>query len=414
MDKIKLLIVDDSVLFRDMLSVFLQSDGTIEVVSKAGNSTAALDTIDKNRPDAIMLNLDIPDLDCITFLNDMSSYRIPVIVVTNAPNKQKKCLMAGASQALSKPDTSDSRDIERFARDLSQAVHRVSKGLKPQTAPTGSEIPHPRPTYNAVNPVRQGSSPKVTDETATRNTPGMSMVKSVAEFTQIARDTISQRTKHISEVSGFSSLPEAPKDSYIAASHSQPPRHKETTVIALGASTGGTEALEQVLREFPADTPPVVVVQHMPAGFTKLYSERLNRSCRMQVKEAENGDRLRRGLVIIGAGDFQLRVKKDAAGYYVSSMPGEKVSGHCPSVDVLFRSVAETVGKNAIGAILTGMGRDGADGMLQMRQNGALTIGQDKESCVVYGMPMEAYKNGGVIVQAPLSKIAGIILANLI
>ena len=190
--------------------------------------------------------------------------------------------------------------------------------------------------------------------------------------------------------------------------------HKADTVLAFGASTGGTEALEKVIRELPADSPATLVVQHMPAGFTKMYSERLNRSCKMEVKEAEDGDRLRRGLVIIGAGEHHLRLCRDSRGYYVSSRPGEKVSGHCPSVDVLFTSVAETAGSNAIGVILTGMGRDGADGMLKMHNAGAFTIGQDKATCVVYGMPMEAYKLGAVQVQAPLYKIADIIQDQLV
>ena len=181
-------------------------------------------------------------------------------------------------------------------------------------------------------------------------------------------------------------------------------------MVVLGASTGGTDALEQVLRAFPKDMPPVLVVQHMPAGFTKMYAERLNRSCKMTVKEAEDGDRLQRGLVIIGAGENQLRLLRDGRGYYISSKPGEKVSGHCPSVDVLFSSAAEAAGKNAVGAIFTGMGKDGAEGLLKMRNAGAFTVGQDKDTCVVYGMPMEAYKIGAVEVQAPLYNIADIIM----
>ena len=188
---------------------------------------------------------------------------------------------------------------------------------------------------------------------------------------------------------------------------------KTDVIIALGASTGGTEALEQVVKVFPEDTPPVIIVQHMPAGFTKLYSERLNRNCKMQVKEAEDGDRLRRGLIIIGAGEHHLRLCRDARGYFVSSKAGEKVSGHCPSVDVMFTSVSEVAGANAIGAILTGMGRDGASGLLKMRNAGAFTIGQDKESCVVYGMPMEAFNIGAVEIQAPLYNIPDIILNQL-
>lgn len=185
---------------------------------------------------------------------------------------------------------------------------------------------------------------------------------------------------------------------------------KSDAIIALGASTGGTEALIEVIKYFPKDTPPVIIVQHMPAGFTKMYADRLNRICKMDVKEAEDGDRLRQGLIILAAGEYHLQLHKDSRGYYISSKVGERVSGHCPSVDVMFNSVAEVAGSKAIGAIFTGMGRDGADGLLKMRKAGAFTIGQNKETCVVYGMPMEAYNIGAVEVQAPLGEIAEIIL----
>ena len=191
------------------------------------------------------------------------------------------------------------------------------------------------------------------------------------------------------------------------------PAANTKTVIALGASTGGTEALQVVVEKLPANTPGVVIVQHMPAGFTKMYADRLNRLCAMEVREAKDGDRVKAGLILVGAGEFHLRLKRDATGYFVSSKKGDKVSGHCPSVDVLFESVAETAGANAIGAILTGMGADGAKGLLQMRQAGAFTIGQDKETCVVYGMPMMAFKNGAVVKQAPLESITDLILSKL-
>lgn len=184
-------------------------------------------------------------------------------------------------------------------------------------------------------------------------------------------------------------------------------------LIAIGASTGGTDAIIEVVQELPADTPPVVIVQHMPVGFTKMYADRLDRICKMNAKEAEDGDRLKQGLIILGHGSEQLEVHKDTLGYYVSSKPGEKVSGHCPSVDVLFSSVAKAAGKGAIGVILTGMGRDGATGLGEMRNNGAFTIGQDKESCVVYGMPCVAFEEGAVSKQAPLSEIKNIIIRML-
>ncbi|MBO5377008.1 MAG: chemotaxis-specific protein-glutamate methyltransferase CheB [Ruminiclostridium sp.] len=177
-------------------------------------------------------------------------------------------------------------------------------------------------------------------------------------------------------------------------------------VIALGASTGGTDALVEVVKNFPADTPPVLITQHMPPTFTKMFAERIDRISAMSAKEAEDGDRLKQGQIIVAAGGLQMRLEKDHRGYYISSKPGEKVSGHCPSVDVLFESVAKNAGADAIGAILTGMGADGAEGLLKMRRAGAYTIGQDEETCVVYGMPCVAFKKGAVITQLPLQKIA--------
>lgn len=181
---------------------------------------------------------------------------------------------------------------------------------------------------------------------------------------------------------------------------------RKDLVIALGASTGGTDALVEVVKRFPKNTPPVLITQHMPPTFTKMFAERLDRVSQMSAKEAEDGDRLKQGQIIVAAGGEQMRLMKDAAGYYITSRQGEKVSGHCPSVDVLFSSVAEAAGANAIGAIFTGMGGDGAEGLLKMRNAGAYTIGQDEETCVVYGMPAVAYKKGAVAIQLPLQKIA--------
>lgn len=181
--------------------------------------------------------------------------------------------------------------------------------------------------------------------------------------------------------------------------------HKDV-VVAIGASTGGTEAIAAIAKELPANFPGVVVTQHMPAGFTAMYASRLARECRMKVTEAVDGQRLGTGQMIIAAGEHHLRLHKDALGYYVSSRREEKVSGHAPSVDVLFDSVANAAGPKAVGVILTGMGGDGAEGLLKMRRAGAYTIGQDKQSCVVYGMPMVAYEKGAVVKQLSLNKIA--------
>ena len=184
----------------------------------------------------------------------------------------------------------------------------------------------------------------------------------------------------------------------------------DRTLIAIGASTGGTEATLEVLRCLPENTPGIVVTQHMPEGFTAMYAERLNRLCRMKVKEAVHGDRVMRGQVLIAPGNLQMRVSRVGNTYTVNCFPGEKVNGHRPSVDVLFDSVAATAGADAVGIILTGMGADGAKGLLKMKQAGAYTIGQDKASCVVYGMPMAAYDMGAVAIQSSCSNISNVLL----
>ena len=184
-------------------------------------------------------------------------------------------------------------------------------------------------------------------------------------------------------------------------------------IIAIGASTGGTEAILEVVRRFPSNMPGVVVTQHMPAGFTAMYAERLNRLCAMEVREAKNGDHIHPGLILLAPGGMQMRIVPMGSSYSVSVLPGEKVNGHRPSVDVLFDSVALHARNRAIGVLLTGMGADGAAGLLRMRKNGAFTIGQDKNSCVVYGMPMEAYKIGAVCRQLPLNAIGQAVISQL-
>ncbi len=354
MKRIKLLVVDDSILFREVLARYIRQDDMIDVVGTAGDAYSARDMILKFEPDVMTLDVEMPRMDGIAFLRKLlPQYYIPTIIVSGSEEKRSAAVEAGAVDVIAKPAARTTKDMADFAASLCAMIKRAytQKAAK-RTAP-------PTPKKDIITPI----------------------------------NTTAKAPAHAAPTSGKKS--------------------RSDVVIALGASTGGTEALEQVVRAFPADTPPVLIVQHMPAGFTKLYSDRLNKSCKMEVKEAEDGDRVRQGLIIVGAGENHLRLCRDARGLYVSSKPGEKVSGHCPSVDVLFSSVAETAGENAIGAILTGMGRDGADGLLKMRRAGAFTIGQDKDSCVVYGMPMEAYNIGAVEVQAPLYNIADIILDSL-
>lgn len=388
MKRIKLLVVDDSILFREVLARYIRQDDMIEVVGKAGDAYSARDMILKYEPDVMTLDLEMPKMDGIAFLKKLlPQYYISTIAVSGSEDRKADCLGAGAVEFIAKPSTRTSSEMAVFAADLCRAIRRAYKHANP-TAIISSE-----PSF--VTKANSQSKLNATD---------------TVQFAQKAKEQVSHTKSVIQSTLPKSPVKEPPVVN-IAVKHSR--LKKSEAIIALGASTGGTEALEQVIRFFPEDTPPVIVVQHMPAGFTKLYSDRLNHSCKMEVKEAEDGDRLRRGLVIIGAGEHHLRLCRDSQGYYVSSKPGEKVSGHCPSVDVMFTSVAEVAGAHAIGAILTGMGRDGADGLLKMRQAGAFTVGQDKETCVVYGMPMEAYNIGAVEVQAPLYKISEIILNDL-
>lgn len=408
MDRIKLLVVDDSILFREVLSRYIQQDDMIEIVGKAGDAYSARDMILQYEPDVMTLDLEMPRMDGAAFLKKLlPQYYISTIVVSSSDARKAACKEAGAVEFLAKPAARTNNDMAKFAEELCAAIRRAYKSNHPNvnidTRPSIKPAVSQSPSQPAAKPAVTAVPPK------------SSSMSEIARAAAMAEKAVSQTAQNISN-SGVQTISES-KDRSAMASVSSSSKHaklkKSEAIIALGASTGGTEALEQVIRLFPADTPPVIIVQHMPAGFTKLYSERLNRSCKMEVKEAVDGERLHSGLIVVGAGEHHLRLCKDRQGWYVSSKPGEKVSGHCPSVDVMFTSVAEVAGPLAIGAILTGMGRDGADGLLKMRQAGAFTIGQDKETCVVYGMPMEAYNCGAVEVQAPLYKIADIILNNL-
>lgn len=344
---IKVLIVDDSLLFREGLSRAMSSDPAIQVVGTAADAFEAEQKIKELKPQVMTLDVELPKVNGIDFLKKiMPAYPIPTVVVTSAPTSAFEALNAGAVDFVKKPEVTTQQDIQRFSARLRQAVK----------------------------------------------------IASVAKVKAENTDLPAASKPVASSLEGYKVNPLAAKDK----------------VIALGASTGGTDALQAVVQNLPADTPGIIITQHMPPVFTKMYADRLNRICKMTCKEAADGDRVERGRILVAAGGFHLRLCKDANGYYVSSKEGEKVSGHCPSVDVMFESVAKTAGKNAIGAILTGMGADGAKGLKKMREAGAFTIGQDKESCVVYGMPMVAFNTGAVCRQAPLTEIPKIILEQLL
>lgn len=336
---IRVLVVDDSVMFRTKLQLSLGKDPELKVVGCAVDAADAMKRIEELKPDVVTLDVEIPKQNGIDFLKELIPVKpIPVVVVSSLPINALEAMDAGAVDFVKKPGT-DPNALNLFLEELNTKIKVASKA-KVRRFTTASHSLTARPSTRMLNPDRN-------------------------------------------------------------------------MVIAIGASTGGTDAILEVVKDLPTTTPGIVIVQHMPATFTALYAQRLDKICHMRVKEAQNFDRVTPGQIIIGAGNFHLTLKRDSAGYYVHSLPGEKVSGHCPSVDVLFESVAETAGAKAIGVILTGMGSDGARGITKMRQRGAYTIGQDRDSCVVYGMPMEAYKLGGIIRQFPLNKIGDEIVYNL-
>lgn len=340
--KIRVLIVDDSILFRKVLIDSLSQNPSLEVAGYAVDAFDAEKKIPMLKPDVITLDVEMPRMNGIEFVKKLlPTYPIPVILVSSLNINVFEALSAGAVDFVRKPDMSRPNSVQLFLSSLNTKIG----------------------------------------------------IASMAKVTVPSKARVSVPTG-----------PMVLKNHSLAANN---------TVIAIGASTGGTEATLQVLKDLPADTPGIVVTQHMPEGFTKMYAERLNRLCKMEVREAKNGDSITPGLVLIAPGDLQMKVLKRGTYYTVSCFSGEKVSGHRPSVDVLFDSVAQAAGHNAVGIIMTGMGQDGANGLLNMRKKGAYTIGQDKASCVVYGMPMVAYNIGAVCTQVPCNQIAGTLLKHL-
>jgi two-component system chemotaxis response regulator CheB len=330
--RVRVLIVEDSLVFREALRIGLTSDPSIEVVDVVSDAFMARDKIIEYRPDVMTLDLELPRMNGIEFLKRLiPQYPIPVVVVSAVTEKVFQALNSGAVDFVSKP--ANKTEVESFINEL-------------------------------INKIKIASISKV------------SCLKS-------------------SELS-------VPSRAEVFKSR--------INIIAIGASTGGTEALEEVIKNLPQETPGIVIVQHMPPTFTRMYAERLNNSCSITVKEAETGDKVLPGRALIAPGGKHMRVVKDGNSYSVQCFEGEKINGHCPSVDVLFYSITECCGNNAMGVILTGMGHDGAIGLLNMRKKGDKTLGQDEESCIVYGMPKVAYEIGAVEKQAALKDISSEIL----
>ncbi len=340
MRKIKVLITDDSLLFRNILKQELSKDSLIEIVGMAVDPIDAQEKIDQLKPDIVTLDVEMPKMNGITFLKKlMKESPIKVVLVSSLNISVFDALDAGAVDFVKKPDMGIQNELNSFFLELRSKI----------------KIAHIARLRTNI-PINIEKLP----------------------ISSIKLETLSTQK-----------------------------------IIAIGASTGGTEATLEILKKLPKEVPGILITQHMPPGFTKMYADRLNRICQMEVREAVNGDRLTNGLALIAPGDKQMRLAKDAKGYFVRCLEGEKVSGHCPSVDVLFESVAKAAGKNSIGIILTGMGKDGANGLLNMRKEGAYTIGQDQGSCVVYGMPKVAFELGSVQIQSPIADIADVLIKQL-
>ncbi|MEZ3454976.1 MAG: chemotaxis response regulator protein-glutamate methylesterase [Oscillospiraceae bacterium] len=354
--KVRVLIVDDSNMFRATVIKGLESTPNVVIAGEAADAFEARDKINELKPDVLVMDVVMPKMDGLTFLKQlMEQYPLPCIIMSGTAS-EASALEAGAAGFIKKP-------------------------RNPSEYKTFSTILGTKIILAAGKPVQKAKASGTAAKTA-----GVDGVVPV----QGAGAKIGKVMPNIPSKEDIAGLPLKTREGYI---------------VALGASTGGTDALECIIKSFPDTMPPVLVVQHMPPVFTKMYSERLDRCCAVHVKEAQDGDRLTEGVCLIAAGGYHMELKKDVRGYFVKCYQGEKVSGHCPSVDVMFTSVAEVAGKKAIGALMTGMGADGAKGLKKMHDNGAYTIGQDKDSCVVYGMPMEAFKLGACSEQQPLANI---------
>ncbi|QJW98015.1 protein-glutamate methylesterase/protein-glutamine glutaminase [Frigoriglobus tundricola] len=339
MAKTKVLVVDDSALMRQLITDILRTDRDLDVVGAAGDPYAAWDKMKQVAPDVLTLDVEMPRMDGLTFLERLMSNRpLPVVMVSSLTERNCdttfRALELGAVDFVTKPKLDVTTGTLELAGELVDKVRGA----------TGARLRARRAPIPAVGP----------------------------------KPPIALRTTH--------------------------------KVIALGASTGGTEALAEVLAALPPDAPGVVMVLHMPEGFTRSFAARLDKSCAVRVSEAKDGDRVVPGHVLIAPGNYHLEVVRSGAMTVTRVRGGDPVNRHRPSVDVLFQSCARELGPNAAGAILTGMGDDGARGLLAMRRAGARTVAQDEATCVVYGMPKEAVALGAAEDVLPLDRIAGHVL----
>ena len=351
---VKVLIIDDSALIRQLLTEIFNADPEITVVGSAQDPYDAREKIKKLNPDVLTLDVEMPKMDGITFLSNLMRLRpMPVVMISTLTEKGAditfEALEIGAVDFVSKPKVDVTVELKEYAREICEKVKTASRAKV-------SAIPDRRKSA--------GSSP--------------------------------------------AKLEVSPKHSADVILEKRGPGKLKTTekIIALGASTGGTEAIKEVLIRLPADAPGMVISQHIPVAFSKPFADRMDRCSAVTVFQAEDGMQILPGHVYIAPGDRHLLVERSGARYICRLNDGPPVNRHKPSVDVMFRSVAQNVGQNAVGVLLTGMGADGAAGLKEMLENGAKTLVQDEKSSVVWGMPGEAYKIGAASDQYPIEQIA--------
>ena len=351
MKKIKVLIVDDAALMRKLLTEILSSSPDIEVVGTAADPFIARDKIKQLNPDVITLDVEMPRMDGVTFLKNLMRLRpIPVVMIStlteDGADITLEALESGAIDYISKPKADFEHSINDYAKDIVEKVITASK----------------------VN--------------------------------------VSKLEKRIKSVEKMKVTPKLTADAVIKGGSSKSFLNTTDKIIAIGASTGGTEAVKEVLMALPADVLGIVIAQHIPASFSTSFARRLDEYSNLRVREAKEGDQILPGHAYLAPGDKHLIVKRTGAKYICHLNDGPDVNRHKPSVDVLFRSVAQSAGPNAMGIMLTGMGADGAQGMLEMKQAGAYNIAQDENTSVVWGMPGAAVKIGAVNKEFPLGSIA--------
>jgi len=355
--KAKVMIVDDSALVRQVITQAVSRDPSIEVVATAQDPIFALEKLKTQWPDVIILDIEMPRMDGLTFLKKiMAEHPTPVIICSSLAEKgahvTMEALAAGAVSVITKPKI----DLKAFLQDSANDIVANIKAAA-------------RANMRAVRQITKAASPLL-------------------------------------------SRPKLSADVILPNTHTGARMYGTTDkLIAIGTSTGGTQALEAVLTKLPAVSIGIVIVQHMPERFTAMFAERLNSLCAIEVREGKDGDRVRPGLALIAPGGKHMLLKRSGAQYYVEVRDGPLVNRHKPSVDVLFRSVAQVAGKNALGIIMTGMGDDGARGLKEMHDTGAQTIAEDESSCVVFGMPKEAIKLGAAGKVMPLNTIPKEIIA---